>query len=372
MERKIKLVEEINNDEKKFIGRSEAIRKVKKAIVKLSKASIKIKSILISGENGTGKELIASEIYRNGPWSKGPFIAVNCAALPNELIESEFFGHVKGAFTGANANKDGKFLLANHGVIFLDEIGDMSLAAQTKLLRVLEERKICPVGGGKDISIDVLVLAATNQNLEKMVLEKKFRVDLFYRLNSFNIEIPALRNRKSDILPLANYFLKNATFLNSENVYTFTEQAEKVLKKYDYPGNVRELRNIVEKAIVLCEGNIIGIDDLCLDNNFNLQQNKNNFHFQNIFTKAFSENATEDDRTTFIKCLSSSELNSFQKILFNKEKGNVWKKTLLLYLLPCFQWSQARLGEYLGFPNRCRLSRYLENLKISTPNRKRN
>ena len=212
-------------------------------------------TVLITGESGVGKEVVARYLHRLSPRAKKRFIAVNCAAIPQNLIESELFGHERGAFTGAVARKKGIFEAAQGGTVFLDEIGDLPLEAQAKLLRVLQERRIQRLGGTEEIPVDVRIVAATNQRLEKMVQEGRFREDLYYRLNVFPIHIPPLRERKEDILPLAQYFIKK--FLNREVQGPFlTSGAEKILLRYHFPGNVRELANAIERALIISGGEL--------------------------------------------------------------------------------------------------------------------
>lgn len=368
METDIKVVEKIiRSKREEFIGRSEAIKKVKEKISKFSESPLKIKSILITGESGVGKELVAREIYKKGYWSKGPFVAVNCSAIPGELIESELFGHIKGSFTGAVRSKDGKFLLADKGVLFLDEIGDMGFDAQSKILRVLEERTICPVGGVKEIPIDVLVVAATNQDLEKMVEEKKFRADLFHRLKGLSINVPSLRERKSDILNLANYFLETLELVDSENNYSFTEEAKYKLGNYHYPGNVRELKNIIEEAIVLCHGNMVGVDDLQFQESFLEMDGKGErqvFLISDLLKKAFSSESTEKDRVNFLSKLSSEEIDIFHGLLFNKETIRLWRRATFLVLFPRFNWRQINLCKYLGI-SKMRINRYIKDTGVN-------
>ncbi|MEO1012326.1 MAG: sigma-54 dependent transcriptional regulator, partial [Bacteroidota bacterium] len=207
--------------------------------------------VLITGSNGTGKELVAHWIHEKSQRNKAPFIEVNCAAIPSELIESELFGHVKGAFTSAVKDRAGKFEAANKGTIFLDEIGDMSLSAQAKVLRALQENKISRVGTDKDIKVDVRVIAATNKNLKKEIEEGRFREDLYHRLAVILVKVPALNDRRDDIPLLITHFAKKIASEQGISPKSFSQKAVKLLKTYDWTGNIRELRNVVERLIIL-------------------------------------------------------------------------------------------------------------------------
>jgi len=221
-------------------------------------------SILITGESGTGKELIARAIHSLSKRSTNPFVPVNCGALPEHLFESELFGHERGAFTGAVKTKPGLLEFADQGTFFFDEIGDLSLPLQVKLLRMLEEKQIRRVGGQKELNIDIRIIAATNKNIEKAVSEEKFREDLYYRLNTIQIEIPPLRERIDDILPLAYYFLNELSDKNDKEIKKFTGEAEDSLTSYAWPGNVRELQNLISRAYFLCSSNVIQKSDIPL------------------------------------------------------------------------------------------------------------
>jgi len=214
-------------------------------------------TVLVRGESGTGKELVANSIHYNSHRAKGPFIKMNCAALPPNLIESELFGHEKGAFTGAIRQKLGRFELANKGTLFLDEIGSITADVQVNLLRVLQEREFERVGGDRTIKVDVRIVTATNKNLEKAVDEGSFRGDLYYRLNVFPIYMPPLRERKTDILLLADHFLEIYAAENGKNIRRFSTPAIDMLVDYHWPGNVRELENCIERAVLLCEEGVI-------------------------------------------------------------------------------------------------------------------
>jgi two-component system NtrC family response regulator len=221
-------------------------------------------TVLIQGESGTGKELIARALHAQSPRASGPFVAVNCAALPETLLESELFGHEKGAFTGASERRVGRFEAAEGGSIFLDEIGDLSPGLQVKLLRVLQERRIERVGANRPIPVDVRVIAATKIDLERAIREQRFREDLYYRLNVVTVTLPPLRRRREDLPPLLDHFLKRFAQANAKDVRGFTREARDALMKYDYPGNVRELENIVERAVLLSRAEVIGLGDLPL------------------------------------------------------------------------------------------------------------
>ncbi len=237
-----------------IIGNSNKMREVFQMISQVSKSNA---TVLIRGESGTGKELAANAIHYNSLRSKRPFVKVNCSALPSNLIESELFGHEQGAFTGALRQKRGKFELANKGTIFLDEIGSVGTDVQVKLLRVLQEKEFERVGGYETIKTDVRIIAATNKNLEQAVEEETFRGDLYYRLNVFPIYMPPLRERKTDILLLADHFLEKYAKENQKDIRRFSTPAIDMLIQYHWPGNVRELENCIERAVLLCEEGVI-------------------------------------------------------------------------------------------------------------------
>jgi len=238
-----------------LVCESQAMREVQKQIHLAADA--KGGSVLITGETGTGKEVVAREIHFIGHKGDSPFIAVGCPAIPDTLIESELFGHVKGSYTGATFDRAGYFEMADGGTLFLDEIADLSQSAQAKLLRVLETRKLRRVGGPEEISVNISIIAATNVPLEELVEKKSFRSDLFYRLNFFTIKLLPLRERRVDIIPLARYFLSNFILGRGLKIEGFSKEANDLLINYDYPGNVRELRNIVERAAIITREGII-------------------------------------------------------------------------------------------------------------------
>lgn len=219
-------------------------------------------SVLIYGESGTGKELIARAIHYNGKRKDRPFIAVNCASIPRELLESELFGHERGSFTGAHQRKLGKFEVARGGTIFLDEVGELEMVLQAKLLRVIQQKEFERVGGTEIIKTDVRIISATNKDLKKAVENKEFREDLFYRLNSFPIHIPPLRQRRGDILILAEHFLKKFNEKLGKNCKGFTKRALKLIYDYSWPGNVREMENTIERCLIISEGEMIDVEDL--------------------------------------------------------------------------------------------------------------
>jgi Nif-specific regulatory protein len=237
-----------------IIGNSNKMREVFQMISQVSRSNA---TVLVRGESGTGKELVANSIHYNSHRAKKPFVKVNCAALPTNLIESELFGHEKGAFTGAVKQKLGKFELADKGTIFLDEIGSVGLDVQATLLRVLQEKEFERVGGHRTIKCDVRVVAATNKNLEQVVEEENFRGDLYYRLNVFPIYLPPLRERKTDILLLADHFLEKYAKENFKDIKRFSTPAIDMLMDYHWPGNVRELENCIERAVLLCEEGVV-------------------------------------------------------------------------------------------------------------------
>lgn len=242
-----------------FVGTSHKMREVFELIHRLAKVET---TVLIRGENGTGKELVARAIHYNSPRKNGSMIAINCGAIPEALMESELFGHEKGAFTGAHERKIGKFQLANGGTIFLDEIGELRPDMQVKLLRVLQERKFVPVGGNREVKTDARIIAATNRNLEKLIEEGDFREDLFYRLNVMPIFMPPLRERTGDIEELAQYFIKRFNKQHNRTIGGISDDALRVLRDYRWPGNIRELENAIERSFIVENSDRIGVGSL--------------------------------------------------------------------------------------------------------------
>jgi len=252
-----RLAEEVKRlaGQRRLLGESPAMRAVLDAIERVAPASA---GVLIRGESGTGKELVARRVHELSERARGPFVAVNCAAIPDTLVESELFGHRRGAFTGADRDRPGKFRQADGGTLFLDEVGDMAPAVQAKLLRVLQEGIVEPLGGGDPISVDVRVLAATHRDLKAMAAESRFREDLLFRLRVVEIELPPLRDRGGDVLLLARNFLA----ASSRSGLTFAPETERALLAYPWPGNVRELANAVERATIFCRSQVIQPEDL--------------------------------------------------------------------------------------------------------------
>jgi two-component system response regulator PilR (NtrC family) len=242
-----------------LVGRSQAMREVFNVVEKVAPTRT---TVLITGESGVGKELIARALHVKSTRASGPFVAVNCGAIPEGLLESELFGHVKGAFTGASATKTGLFQAASSGTMFLDEIGELPLALQVKLLRALQDRRVKPVGGVEDVEINARILAATNRDLQVEVKAGRFREDLFYRLNVIQVKVPPLRERREDVLILAEHFLRKFAREHARPGLTFSRAALAAVTDYAFPGNVRELENAVERGVTLAEGDVIEVDDL--------------------------------------------------------------------------------------------------------------
>ena len=242
-----------------IVGSAKKIVELKDLLAKISPTNAKV---LILGPNGAGKELVARQIHLNSLRNDGPFVEVNCAAIPSELIESELFGHLKGSFTSAHKDRTGKFEAANNGTLFLDEIGDMSLSAQSKVLRAIQENKIQKVGSEKDIFVDTRVIAATNKDVKDLISTNKFREDLYHRISVIELNVPKLDDRKDDIPELVNHFLQQLSGQYDKSDITIDNKALKKLSSFDWPGNVRELRNVVERLIILSESNCVTDKDV--------------------------------------------------------------------------------------------------------------
>ncbi len=340
-----------NESEKQLIvGRSPAMQDLYKSIARLSQNDL---TVMIYGESGTGKELVAKALHKYSTRSEKPFIALNMAAIPNDLIESELFGHEKGSFTGAHQKSDGKFKLAEKGTLFLDEIGDMPIDAQTRLLRVLQEGEFTPIGGKEKIQADTRIIAATHKNLSNLIEKGEFREDLFYRLNVVPISIPPLRERKEDIPELVNHFLDKAKDLQLEPK-KFTTESFQILEKYQWPGNVRELENFILKLCALYTDENIMNDDLA-EEILNLQK---------------LDQQMLDTDNQFSKILENYLSRNINKI--NKEyQGDVYnyfvtelEKVLLLEVLKNKNGNQLKAAELLGL-NRNTLRKKITELNIS-------
>ena len=340
-----------NESEKQLIvGRSPAMQDLYKSIARLSQNDL---TVMIYGESGTGKELVAKALHKYSTRSEKPFIAINMAAIPNDLIESELFGHEKGSFTGAHQKSDGKFKLAEKGTLFLDEIGDMPIDAQTRLLRVLQEGEFTPIGGKEKIQADTRIIAATHKNLSNLIEKGEFREDLFYRLNVVPISIPPLRERKEDIPELVNHFLDKAKDQQLEPK-KFTTESFQILEKYQWPGNVRELENFILKLCALYTDENIMNEDLA-EEILNLQK---------------LDQQMLDADNQFSKILENYLSRNINKI--NKEyQGDVYnyfvtelEKVLLLEVLKNKNGNQLKAAELLGL-NRNTLRKKITELNIS-------
>jgi Nif-specific regulatory protein len=304
-------------------------------------------SVLLIGESGTGKELIASAIHYNSPRKDMPFIKINCAAIPETLLESELFGYRKGAFTGATSDKKGKFEIADGGTIFLDEIGEMSLPLQAKLLRVLQEKEVEPIGG-KPKKVDIRIIAATNADLEELIQQKRFRLDLYYRLNVIRLDIPPLRERKEDILLLTKYFIERYSKENDKDIHSITPEAIKLLESYDWPGNVRELENLIERAVVLNQTGYLDVKD-----------------FPEVLEKISSL-----EKVPYLISSGDVEFSSIPEQSLDLYDGRVYEtvigeveKKLILYALKKFKYTKTKAAKFLGI-NRNTLEKRIKELKI--------
>jgi two-component system nitrogen regulation response regulator NtrX len=304
------------------VGRSFALRQVLDRVEKVAPTDARV---LVTGENGTGKELIARAVHRLSPRSDGPFVEVNCAAIPSELIESELFGHMKGSFTGAVEDRAGKFELADGGTLFLDEIGDMSLAAQAKVLRALQEGIITRVGGAKPIKVDVRVLAATNKDLEEEIKGGRFREDLFYRLNVIPLHVPPLRERREDIPMLAQHFLQTIAKESALKQRPFSDEAVLRLQRMDWPGNVRELRNTIERLLILAGGAAVTEDDVDLLVGGNMKGG--GLSGDLLGCQTFSEFKEAAERAFIIQKLRENDWNVSETArLLDMPRSNLYKK----------------------------------------------
>ena len=339
LERRVYTLEEelkTKYDVGEIVGKSQKMQKVFKTIGKAASSDL---TVLITGESGTGKELVARALHKASNRANGPFVAVNCAAIPRELLESELFGYEKGAFTGATESRAGKFEQADGGTIFLDEIGDMDISLQAKILRVIQEREFYRVGGKAQIKVDVRIISATNQDLETAVKEKMFREDLFHRLNVITIPLPSLRERREDIPLLSDYFLKRFSSELGSSVRHIADDAMHILKNYDWKGNVRELENVIQRAIVMSGGDSITPEYLPIS-----QSTGKDFVSMHDIIKDKVNNYTKKGS------------------LYNEVIGEA-EKELLLSVLKKTEWNQVKAAEILGI-NRNTLSRKMKELDI--------
>lgn len=266
-----------------IIGKSNAITNIKQRISQIIVADKQVSSdnlapVLIRGETGTGKELIAKSLHFDGPMRDKPFVEINCAAIPSELLESELFGHEKGAFTGAVNQRKGLFESANNGTLFIDEIGDMPFNLQSKLLKAIEEKKFRRLGDNREKQINVRIICATHQNLEQKIMDKTFRQDLFYRLSVFNIDLPPLRDREDDILILTDFFMKQFSHKYKKPELSISSDSVEKMKRYHWPGNIRELRNVLEQAVMLCQSKCLEENDIWIPALQNPEEITNRFN----------------------------------------------------------------------------------------------
>lgn len=323
-------------DRRGIAGVSKGLKKVLDTARKVSKSDA---SVLITGESGTGKELIAKAIHNNGPRHKGPMVVINCGAIPSELLESELFGHEKGAFTGAHRSRIGRFEIADQGTIFLDEVGDMSPELQVKLLRAIQERRFERVGGTTTIEVDIRVISATNKDLPVAIEKGSFREDLYYRLNVIPIHILPLRERKEDILELVDYFQnKLAKRVKGYHLKIYPENIKQALLHYDWPGNIRELENLIERISVLVEGQMIGLHDL-----------------PDYITNDTSQNTSVSVASVFN-----------DQIGFNQAVDQ-YQRSLILHALNETKWVKARAAELLKM-NRTTLVEKIKKMAIAPEN----
>ncbi len=327
------LVEELVSSHK-ILGESEATKRLKNEIVTIGASNVRT---LIVGESGTGKELVAWGVYHNSPRKNKPYIKINCASIPHNLMESELFGYVKGSFTGATTNKSGKFQAADGGTLFLDEIGELDISLQAKLLRVLEEGEIEVVGSNKTVSVDVRIIAATNQNLSRMVQEGKFREDLFHRLNVARIEVLPLRKRREDILPIAYHFIEKYNQEFNKRIGRISSQAEGLLVNHNWKGNVRELRNVIESTVLFNNSETIDVKDLI---------------------SAFTRGGYDFDAKT-----ATALEKSFPDL---RTARNNFEKKYILEILKSTDWAIGKASEIMGI-NRSNLFKKMKQFGIQKP-----
>ena len=323
----LKLSNKNRLDEGRLIGSSKEIKTIYKIVTKLSRSQA---PVYISGESGVGKELVARMIHENGPRQNKPFVPVNCGAIPYSLMESEFFGHIKGSFTGADTNKDGLFRAADGGSLFLDEVAELPGDMQVKLLRAIQEKKIRPIGGHEEIPVDIRLLSATHKNISEEVDKGNIRKDFYYRINVIELNVPPLRERKEDIEEIANHILQRFSKSSRGNEYSFSQDAIELLVTYSFPGNVRELENILERAVTLCEDDIIKASDLEIDENSKINANSQSAgvlnleaHLEEVERKLIKESleSTRWNITEAAKKLGTS----FRSLRYRIDKLNINK-----------------------------------------------
>jgi len=328
LELKNKTSNKVIHSEQALLGTSKIVEDTRKTILKLSRSQA---PVYISGESGSGKELVAKLIHENGSRRMFPFVPVNCGAIPSELVESEFFGHKKGSFTGADSDKQGLFQAADGGTLFLDEVADLPLTMQVKLLRAIQEKAIRPIGHQSEIPINVRILSATHKDLQLLVEQDQFRKDLFYRINVIELKVPSLREHIDDIPLLAQHFLRKISKEWQTDVAKLSTSAVNALKKYQFPGNVRELENILERAMTLFEGNSISVEDLQLPE----VQNKNN---------NFSIDETSSDNLSLDPALLNTEKEAIIKALEQTKYNKTAAAKLLGITFRALRYRIKKLG----------------------------
>ena len=329
-----------------IIGESQPMQAIYKTLGKIAPSDV---TVLVFGESGTGKELIARAVHFNSPRLGKPFIALNCAAIPRELLESELFGHEKGAFTGATERKLGKFEQANGGTLFLDEIGDMPLELQAKLLRVLQEKEITRTGGNQTFQVDVRIVAATNQNLKEKVRDKEFREDLFYRLNVVPIDLPPLRERREDLPALVDYFISRVRQEYGTHAQGISKKAMELLAGYSWPGNIRELENTIQRAALLSPDTILEPDDFPELHSNGQEESGNSNSLEGLITKKLQDSLAQIDLQDMA--------NLYEMVLHQMERP------LINIVLQKTRGNQVKAAEVLGI-NRNTLRKKIQTLKI--------
>lgn len=338
-EKELVTIEESEDDTSTstILGNSPAMQTLKKTIVKLARSQA---PVYIHGESGSGKELVAHQIHAQGPRVNAPFIPVNCGAIPENLVESEFFGHKKGSFTGAMTDKEGLFQAANRGTLFLDEVADLPLAMQVKLLRAIQERAIKPVGGLEEIPVDVRILSATHKSLEHEVAAGRFRQDLYYRLNVIKLPVPPLRDREQDVLILADYFLKKIAKRWQMPPIKLAPASRRALSHYTFPGNVRELENILERASTLCDDNTITPDDLQLPS----------MHDSDAMAihDSLPDTLFPEEESHIITPEPQSNMPQDNGLTWDPSSGERAERELILKALTQTRWNRTKAAELLG------------------------